>query len=179
MPDHAKKEDIKKNINKIESMTSTLLETVKQSQTENVNLQKGDLSLFVKKWLDSSGFSKEKVQFKERPETLLIYDSGKMDIILKNIVENAVKYSQGNVFIYFESENCLCVKDQGIGISQEDLNKIFEPFYRVDMSRTRQTGGYGLGLTLTKRLVEAQGATIKIESQINSFCDVNIDSNSQ
>jgi signal transduction histidine kinase len=57
------------------------------------------------------------------------------------------------------------VTDTGEGIPQEELPKIFERFYRVDKSRTRATGGTGLGLTIAKRFVEAHGGTITVASE--------------
>jgi signal transduction histidine kinase len=91
--------------------------------------------------------------------------------VLDNLLENAHKYStdpeqpvvlralaeDGNVV--FE------VQDRGIGISDEDLPRIFEPFFRSERSRSRGTGGVGLGLTLAKRIVEAHGGRIEVHSQ--------------
>jgi signal transduction histidine kinase len=57
------------------------------------------------------------------------------------------------------------VEDSGAGISQEDLPHVFERFYRVDKSRSRATGGVGLGLTIARRLVEAHGGKISVQSQ--------------
>jgi len=57
------------------------------------------------------------------------------------------------------------VSDRGIGIPAEDLPRIFEPFFRSERSRSRGTGGVGLGLTLAKRIVEAHGGTIDVESE--------------
>jgi signal transduction histidine kinase len=57
------------------------------------------------------------------------------------------------------------ITDFGIGIPEEDLTHIFEPFYRVDKSRTKDTGGYGLGLSLCKTIMEAHGGKIKVYSR--------------
>jgi signal transduction histidine kinase len=56
------------------------------------------------------------------------------------------------------------IQDDGIGIPEEELPFIFEPFYRVDKSRSKRTGGYGLGLSLCKTIMEAHGAKITVDS---------------
>ena len=60
----------------------------------------------------------------------------------------------------------VAVRDTGRGIAEDDLPLIFERFHRIDPSRTRATGGAGLGLTIARRLVEAQGGTIRADSEI-------------
>jgi two-component system sensor histidine kinase BaeS len=59
------------------------------------------------------------------------------------------------------------IADNGIGIPADELPFIFEPFYRVDKSRTKDTGGYGLGLSLCKTIMEAHGGRIQIDSTPN------------
>ena len=58
------------------------------------------------------------------------------------------------------------VRDRGAGISADELPRVFTPFYRAERSRSRETGGVGLGLTLAKRIVEAHGGTIAVDSQV-------------
>jgi signal transduction histidine kinase len=58
------------------------------------------------------------------------------------------------------------VSDRGVGIGPDDLRRVCEPFYRADRSRTRATGGLGLGLALAKRIVEAHGGLLEIESEL-------------
>jgi signal transduction histidine kinase len=62
-------------------------------------------------------------------------------------------------------EIVLTVQDDGPGIPEEELPQLFEPFYRIDRSRSKKTGGYGLGLSLCKRIVEAHGGRIEVTNR--------------
>jgi two-component system phosphate regulon sensor histidine kinase PhoR len=91
--------------------------------------------------------------------------------ILDNLVDNAVKYTPegGHIRVRCFSElemACLQVVDDGIGIPEQDLPRIFERFYRVDKARSRELGGTGLGLSIVKHLVQAMQGSIKAESQV-------------
>ena len=57
----------------------------------------------------------------------------------------------------------ICITDGGPGIPEGDVPSLFEPFFRVDRSRSKKTGGYGLGLSISKRIIEAHGGTIAVE----------------
>lgn len=97
--------------------------------------------------------------------------------IFINILSNAFKYTNENGTVSVSLEQIknqirITVKDTGIGIPKEDLKHIFERFYRSDLSRNRQTGGTGIGLTITKALVEAHGGTIKIDSEVGKGTNV-------
>jgi len=99
-------------------------------------------------------------------------DRDKIIQILTNIVNNALQYTpQGKrVSVYIEEKNdqiSFIVKDEGEGISEDDLPFLFERFYRGDKSRDRETGGVGIGLSIVKALVEAHQGEIKIDSQLN------------
>lgn len=94
-------------------------------------------------------------------------DRTQMIQIFINLLDNAIKYNEpyGEIFIsnvIIDNRVIVYVKDTGIGISKQDRARIFEPFYRVDKGRSRQTGGTGLGLALVKQLVEKQHGEIKV-----------------
>ncbi len=96
-------------------------------------------------------------------------DEGLLIRALGNLVNNAIKYSDpgGTVTLsLFKNTNYVTfkVKDNGIGIPKVSLNKIFDRFYRVDVSRSRETGGSGLGLSITKWIVDLHNGEIKVES---------------
>ena len=115
----------------------------------------------------------------------VIADAGKIKQILLNIVGNAVKFTPagGSVDILFEELNdaepgmaryCLTVRDTGIGMTQEFLKAVFEPFSRARTSTDSQLQGVGLGLSIVKRLVELLGGEIEIHSMSDRGTEVRI-----
>lgn len=105
-------------------------------------------------------------------ENLIINaDKGKISQILLNLLNNAVMYTNKGGKICIDAvanDNYIniIVVDSGIGIAKENLNRIFERFYRVDKSRTREKGGTGLGLAIVKHLVEAHKGKITVKSEV-------------
>lgn len=104
------------------------------------------------------------------PESYMIYaDQSLFTQLLVNLIENAIKYGgeNGNIWISIEekdSKSMLCIRDDGIGIGNEDLPKIFERFYRADKARDRN--GSGLGLSIVKWIVTLHGGEIDVESEL-------------
>jgi signal transduction histidine kinase len=100
-------------------------------------------------------------------------DGDKVRIVLRNLLENATKYSlpDSRAVDFSATQNggrvTICVTDDGPGIPERDMPSLFEPFFRVDRSRSRKTGGYGLGLSISKRIVEAHGGTIVVRNNPN------------
>ncbi len=98
-------------------------------------------------------------------------DERRIYSLLKNLLENGLKYSnplQTPLQINLQTtstEVYFCLQDFGEGIPSEDLPHIFEAFYRVDKSRNQRTGGYGLGLALCKKIAEAHGGSLSVQSQ--------------
>jgi signal transduction histidine kinase len=97
-----------------------------------------------------------------------------------NLLENAAKYTERqDVAVDLRAgsrDGCVEIEviDRGIGIAEADLPHVFRPFFRVDRSRTRATGGLGLGLALTKRIVDAHGGTIVVESSLGKGTRVRV-----
>lgn len=97
-------------------------------------------------------------------------DEVKLSLALSNLVENAVKYNheEGWVHVTLDADHkffYVKVSDNGIGISQEDQEHVFERFYRVDKARSRETGGTGLGLAITKSIILMHQGAIKLQSK--------------
>lgn len=98
-------------------------------------------------------------------------DEDRFRQMLFNLTENAIKYSNesGRVWITGKTEeecNIISVKDEGIGIPAEHLDRLFERFYRVDKSRSRKVGGTGLGLSIVKHIAVLFGAKLEVESEV-------------
>ena len=92
--------------------------------------------------------------------------------IFINLIDNAIKYtpSNGKVKVIIKSSDkdiLIKVIDNGIGISKEDINRVFERFYRVDKARTRDVGGTGLGLAILKHIIKSLNGTIELKSELH------------
>jgi signal transduction histidine kinase len=101
----------------------------------------------------------------------IIADPAKFNQVLLNLLTNAIKYTHenGNVSVEARSQDGfveIWVTDTGIGISQEDVDRIFQRFTQVDSSASRSQGGTGLGLAITKELVELHGGQIRVQSKL-------------
>ena len=97
-------------------------------------------------------------------------DSQKIQQVLVNLISNAISYTQEGGRIVIETHPVrngveVSVTDNGIGIPPEHLPRIFERFYRVDKSRSREEGGTGLGLSIVKHIIEAHGGKVRVESK--------------
>jgi len=106
-------------------------------------------------------------------------DEERLREIFDNLLENALKYSdeQGAIRIRAERHNdevALSVTDQGVGISQEDLPRIFERFYRADKARSRNLGGTGLGLSIVKHIAHLHGGRVDAESQLGQGTTIRV-----
>lgn len=110
------------------------------------------------------------------PESLPVYrgDRDRIQQVLINLVDNAIKFTpaSGTVTLdigFDEAARAIKTKviDTGIGIPEIDRPRIFDRFYRVDKSRSRVTGGVGLGLSIVKDIIVAHGGTVEVESQLN------------
>lgn len=109
----------------------------------------------------------------------VLFDRDGLEQILLNIIGNAIKYTpeHGEVSVSISAETSrvvLTIKDTGIGIPKDDLNHVFERFYRVDKARTRQMGGTGLGLSIAEQIAKAHDSTIELFSELHVGTTVTI-----
>lgn len=157
---------------KLESGSSKL-------QMSQINLSKllGDV---VRDW--EKKFAEKKLNVTvDLPKSLppLRADEARLREVLYNLLDNAVKYSPQNGKIGLQAsqrdgELFLCVTDNGIGIAEEDLPRIFERFYRVDKARSRALGGTGLGLSIVKHIAQLHGGRAEAESEVGKGTSVSV-----
>lgn len=104
-------------------------------------------------------------------EVTVLGEKGRLQQLFTNLIDNAIKYTpEGTVRISMErnkEEVQVKISDTGIGISKEEQEKIFKRFYRVDKSRSRETGGVGLGLSIAEWIAHAHHGKIEVESELN------------
>ena len=110
--------------------------------------------------------------FQESKDTYIQGDHDQMTMAINNLIENAINYSPAGtkVSVSTSAENgiiSIAVSDQGIGIPEAEVERIFERFYRVDPARSRETGGTGLGLSIVKHVVTKHGGEISVWSSEN------------
>lgn len=107
----------------------------------------------------------------------ILFNKEKLIQVLIILLDNAIKYSEEAIQLrVYQSERgpAIQITDHGIGIPKEEIGRLFERFYRVDKSRTRATGGSGLGLTIAKTLIEQSGGSISIDSEVNTGTTVTV-----
>lgn len=172
LPEGAAKESLKEDVAIMESMITEILETARlRDGYAKLNLEEVDLVALTKSIVTGFAGSSPGVEAAGMPASMpLVVDPALCRTVLKNIITNAVKYSgsdKGPVSISLMHEppyGIIQVRDHGVGIPEEDLPHIFEPFYRVEKSRSQVIKGYGLGLNLCKTIMEAHEGRIDIAS---------------
>ncbi|MDB5119259.1 MAG: two-component sensor histidine kinase [Sphingobacteriales bacterium] len=179
-PEMAKQflEKASKNIDRLSILINDLDSISKLERGEIVvNYERFDLSLLIQEVIESMDLKEKKYQIrlaykdKSGSPVWVWADVEKVRQVLVNLVDNAFKYGRqhGKTTIRtYELHNQILVEvtDNGTGIDEKYLPRLFERFYRTDESRSRQIGGSGLGLAIVKHLLEAQEQTITVRSTL-------------
>lgn len=164
-----------KSLDYLDNLVQDLI-VVTQVETGEVqmSMEEFDIKLLVMEVFDNLERKSKKrgttLEYVGEEEELIAFaDRGRIGQVITNLVDNAVKYGKDNGRVQVEIKATeidliIRVKDDGPGIPEDHHGRIFERFYRVDKSRSRETGGTGLGLAIVKHIIEAHDSTIELES---------------
>lgn len=171
------KDTISEDVKEMENMITGLLENYRaESEHYKLSIENTNIVKLTKDIV--SGFAekdKTRIHLTESRGITCGIDKDRTKLVLRNVIDNALKFSAGKIVINIAEQKDIVkvsIKDMGIGISSEDLKNIFEPFYRSDPSRSRKTGGFGLGLSICKKIMDAHGGKIEIQSRLNEGTEV-------
>jgi len=173
LEDGQAKQSLQADIEDMEKMVTEILETARQHHKyADLKKQPTNLTVILKQTLTAFENQPPGIEIVDLPSEIEVeVDLEQVKTVFENIFNNAIKYSEpeskpvqvsGKLR---ESFAVIRITDYGIGIPQEELSHIFEPFYRVDKSRAKDTGGYGLGLSLCKTIMEAHDGKIEVQSK--------------
>ena len=170
-------EDIATEIEREDKIINDLLSLVKMDRTAaDLNIAEVDVNVLVELIMRrlrpiAQKRDVELVYESLRPVTAAV-DEVKITLVISNLVENAIKYNRehGWVKVTLDADHqffTVVVADSGIGIPEESLDQIYERFYRVDKSRSREIGGTGLGLAIAKNAILMHRGSIRVESKVD------------
>lgn len=170
LPDHAKRASLAADVAEMERMITELLELERLRTGRGLDTSRHDIAAVAREVADRFRDRSPGVRVLPTPRELWVdIDVERIRAVLRNLLENAVKYSLPDSrpieISASETADAIVVRvaDDGAGIAESDAANVFEPFYRVDRSRTKSSGGYGLGLSICKRVMEAHGGTVALE----------------
>lgn len=163
------------DVNRLQTLSDQLLELAQyENQTATIKMEEVDISTMLKtavRTVTPLAERKKMVIHEDLTDGVIFGNSDALIHLFTILLENAVKYSheKGEIILTGKIENghtVVSVIDHGLGISEKDLPHIFDRFYRADEARTHaDTGGYGLGLSIAKRIVDMHRAHISIRSK--------------
>lgn len=166
--------EIRKNSTRLLSLINDIINLSELDDGVKLNLEKMDLYEAAKNCIKNLKVAADKNDIKLMLLGTTAYinaDKSMMDEVLYNLCDNAIRYNNkgGNVIVdvsnTLDGKVKLTVKDNGIGIGKEHQERIFERFYRVDKSRSRESGGTGLGLAIVKHILTSHGAELSLASE--------------
>src|SRR5690554_1637014 len=167
-----------KNLDRLSYLLKDIDEISKlESGQLSINFMQFDISVLIHEVIESfeikAKHHKVKLSFRPKGHTIVYADREKIRQVLNNLVSNSIKYGKegGETSIMlFELHDQFLVEvtDNGMGIDEKNLPRLFERFYRTDKSRARQIAGSGLGLSIVKHIIEAHQQTVSVRSKVGT-----------
>ena len=158
------------NINKLVNDILTLSEIELEQTNENKNFTSFNLNKMVQKAISYVNIQNLNIAFLPKCDLEIFANEDLLITAIINLLNNAIKYAQSSkIDVITEQEGgntIISVKDYGIGIQENHLDKLFTRFYRVDKARSRQSGGTGLGLAIVKHIVQLHKGSVSVESEV-------------
>lgn len=158
-------------------MTRQLLDLASSQQQDCLEVEEFDLVTICRQVasLAKQLHTQSIIVYAGHEEIRMVADLTKVKQLLLILIDNAFKYSSRDIEVHVTIESTFAVirvKDYGVGIPKEDIDHVFERFYRVDSSRNRKTGGTGLGLPIARSIVNEHHGKISIESKVDVGTEV-------
>jgi signal transduction histidine kinase len=170
LPNHEQRARLAGDVAEMEHMVTELLELERLQARHGVAPVRQDLMPILREVAGKMSDRPPGVCVVSAAEQVVLdVDGDKVRTVLRNLLENAIKYSLADsrpveLSVARTAAGVVVrVTDDGVGIPESAVERVFEPFYRVDPSRSKGTGGYGLGLSICKRVMEAHGGAIAVE----------------
>jgi signal transduction histidine kinase len=159
----AKLESVVQNISQLAASVNVKLEGFRVLDAVNVAMRQ-----LGRQWASSAAVDRVKIHMDNIP--LVVGDRGGVAQVLQQLIDNAIKFSPQGGPVEVSGERCdggvrISVRDHGIGIPEDQIERIFQAFYQVDSSTTRTFGGTGVGLAIAKLILDKMGTAITVESR--------------
>ncbi|MCR5742106.1 MAG: HAMP domain-containing histidine kinase [Lachnospiraceae bacterium] len=168
-------QDISNEVDREAKIITDLLDLVKMDKAASaLNIAKVNVNALIEdvmhRLLPIADQRKIELVFESFRDVICDADETKLSLAISNLIENAIKYNIDNGFVHV-SLNAdhrfmyIKVQDSGVGIPEDEQDRIFDRFYRVDKARSRETGGTGLGLAITKSVIQMHSGAIRVYSK--------------
>jgi len=181
MENNELKVSLESDLGEMEALISDLLEAERLNHRHQVlNLVESDINQLIKDTITKYYPDELIIQTLDSNMATQLLDASRIQFVVKNLIANALKHRKNTrdeiTIMTHQDKNTwtLSVEDQGKGIPKQHIPHLTDPFYRVDPSRQRGTGGYGLGLYIIKMIVEAHQGELMIESELDHGTKVSL-----